>query len=65
MWAVLGGMFTMRRSEGGVIGECRWTGLRDRRWGVREMWRPIAICSMVGRSDEASVYRERATRGGA
>lgn len=43
------GVFGLRRGGGEERG-CRWRGLATGlRWGVRETWRPIAICSMVGR----------------
>lgn len=41
-----------RREIVGVMGcECGERG-ECRRWGVRETWRPMAICSMVGRAVE-------------
>ena len=52
-------------SDGGRGG--RWWRATGLRWGVRDMWRPMAICSMVGRADETSGKRDwdgvKATRG--
>jgi hypothetical protein len=45
-WMVVGRL----RRGGGEGRGCRWRGFgTGLRWGVRETWRPIAICSMVGR----------------
>lgn len=46
-----GEMGVVRLRRGGGEGRgCRWRGFATGlRWGVRETWRPIAICSMVGR----------------
>jgi hypothetical protein len=43
----------------GVMGarDCEEERVERRRWGVRETWRPMAICSMVGRAVEGDESR--------